>query len=154
MGVAGDERIEGPRDVADVPRERPLALVLLEHAPEALALQPGKHPGDVRVHRPRRGRGEERDGCPDHAVAVVQPDGVVAGVRERAQQVRRHAATRSPPQTSASTSDAANDLIDGLERADLDARRGLDGASVMRHGIGLASHRQRRTARPRRAPIA
>jgi len=55
MRVPGHERIEGPGDVSDVARERPLALVLLEQASEPLTLQPGQHTGDVRVHRPRGG---------------------------------------------------------------------------------------------------
>jgi alpha-beta hydrolase superfamily lysophospholipase len=76
----------------------------------------------VAVHRTRGGRGEEGDGCPDHALAVVQADGVAAGMRERAQQVRRHSAVIAAPHLGEHVGRAEH-LVDGLERTDLDARR-------------------------------
>ena len=146
MGVAADQRVERPGDAADPPLERPFALVRLELAAEPAPLVSGQDAGDMRVHRPLRGRAEERRGRPDHPVAVVQPDDVVAGVFERPQDVRRHRRAVTHPHVVEQLR-PGDDGLEGVERADVDAGRA--------HASSLAPAARGRAAPPaRRDPAA
>ncbi|MDQ1129598.1 hypothetical protein QE381_001726 [Microbacterium sp. SORGH_AS 888] len=131
MGVARHQRIVGPRDVPDPAFERPLALVLLQHPSETAAAIRGQDPGDVRVHRAGGGRPEERDRCADHVGAVVERGRIVAGVRERAKQVRGHSGAVATPHL-AQHGGCGEHLGHVVDRADVDSR------GVLAHGPSLA----------------
>src|SRR5882762_2376760 len=80
VGVAGDERVERPADRGTPTGQRPLALVLLEHPPNAASLVLDRYAGDVRVQVAVLG--EEAGRGTAQSRAVVGAGEVVASVRQ------------------------------------------------------------------------
>ena len=65
VGVAADQRVEGPGDLGDAAQQRPGALVELEREADAAAGRRAGDPGDVAVQRVLGGRVEEADARAD-----------------------------------------------------------------------------------------
>ena len=88
LGIAEDQRVEGPRDGADPPLQRPCALVELERHPDTGTAAVVGHPRDVGVELGDLAHAGEGDrGAGERSVLAEGPVDVVAAQVECPQHV-------------------------------------------------------------------